>query len=93
MGTGLGGTNNRSAPVQIPGTTWARGHQKLSAGDNHAGCIKTDGTLWTWGENESSSPLGQGPNIPTSGISSPVQVGGGTNYVAVSGRRWAHRTA
>ena len=78
-----------SSPVQIPGTTWSKVSQNRYGG----AAIKTDGTLWTWGENESSSPLGQGPNIPTSGISSPVQVGGGTNYVAVSGRRWAHRTA
>ena len=78
-----------SSPVQIPGTTWSKVSQNRYGG----AAIKTDGTLWTWGENESSSPLGQGPNIPTSGVSSPVQVGGGTNYVAVSGRRWAHRTA
>ena len=52
-GEGELGVNSRtdySSPVQIPGTTWGTG-DKISAGVAHIHAIKTDGTLWTWGNN------------------------------------------
>ena len=49
-----------------------------------AACIKTDGTLWTWGLN-GNGQLGQGDTIRRS---SPVQVGSLTNWKqVVSGDR------
>ena len=65
---------NRSSPTQIPGTTWATGYLKVSAHGQGGACIRTDGTLWTWGNN------GQGElglNNKTE-YSSPKQVPGTT---------------
>jgi alpha-tubulin suppressor-like RCC1 family protein len=41
-------TIHRSSPVQIPGTAWCQ----VAAGDQvgHAAAIKTDNTLWIWGQ-------------------------------------------
>ena len=62
-----------SSPVQIPGTTW--NVLSLSGTNSEGGhCIKTDGTLWAWGDNN----YGQlGVNNQTE-YSSPVQVPGTT---------------
>lgn len=70
---GLGDIVSRSSPVQIgSGTNWS----KISAGAGHSAAIKTDGTLWTWGENKFGS-LGTNNLIYRS---SPVQVGTDTNW-------------
>lgn len=88
--TGELGTNDataRSSPVQTcaGGNNW----NQCSAGNSSSDVaingvsagIKTDGTLWVWG-NGSSGSLGQNSNI---GTSSPVQtVAGGTNWQQVS---------
>ena len=64
----------RSSPVQIPGTTWA--YAAAAMGDPGASTfgIKTDGTLWTWGNNQFGY-LGQNN---TTLYSSPVQLPGTT---------------
>ena len=64
----------RSSPVQVPGTNWAAvspfgGYTIMSA-------IKTDGTLWAWGNNAYGS-LGQNNRTE---YSSPVQVGSDTTW-------------
>ena len=73
--SGVLGQNNRtiySSPKQIPGTTWA----SIAAGDGSAIATKTDGTLWSWGNNSAGS---LGLNQPeNSQYSSPVQVPGTT---------------
>ena len=75
---GLGDTTNRSSPTQVGVlTTWL----KVAAGYQHSLAVKTDGTLWSWG-NYGSGRLGLGIN-PIS-YSSPVQVGGLTNWAEVS---------
>ena len=76
---GVLGQNNTSvkysSPVQIPGTTWATGNFQLVSGPGRlCGCIKTDGTLWTWGRN-AYGQLGVNDNVDRS---SPVQVPGTT---------------
>ena len=71
---------NKSSPVQTisGGTNW----KQISV--NHTGsaaAIKTDGTLWTWGEGI----LGQLGDNTTISKSSPVQtISGGTNWKQVS---------
>jgi alpha-tubulin suppressor-like RCC1 family protein len=74
-------TNNiidRSSPVQTVsgGTNW----KQVSVGETHTAAIKTDGTLWLWGDG-STGRLGTNNQISRS---SPVQtVSGGTNWKQV----------
>ena len=77
---GLGDTTNRSSPTQVGSLTdWYS--LATSAGDANSMCaIKTDGTLWSWGNN-SAGQLGLGD---TTKRSSPVQVGSLTNYRQIS---------
>ena len=67
-GSGSMSTNSRSSPIQIPGTTWVRPF----SGKYWMGCIKTDGTLWVWGQNTNGQ---LGLNSKTT-YSSPVQIPG-----------------
>jgi alpha-tubulin suppressor-like RCC1 family protein len=65
---------NRSSPVQIGAlTTWL----KISAGGYHSIALKTDGTMWSWGQNENFGALGLGDKINRS---SPVQIGALTTW-------------
>jgi alpha-tubulin suppressor-like RCC1 family protein len=54
---------NRSTPRQefTSSTNW----KQVSYGGNHVAAIKTDGTLWAWGDN-SSGQLGDGTNATRS---------------------------
>ena len=61
-------TKGRSSPTQIPGTTWS----SASAAPSQINAIKTDGTLWTWGQNHKGQ---LGLNSRTY-YSSPVQLPG-----------------
>jgi len=78
------GTNtatNKSTPVTTfaGGTNW----KQVSAGSQHCAAIKTDGTLWTWGDG-SQGKLGD--NNSTTNKSTPVTTfAGGTNWKQVSG--------
>lgn len=67
----------RSSPVQVgTGTDWS----KVYANRDQCGAVKTDGTLWTWGKNNSGQ-LGHDDKVNRS---SPVQVGTGTDWVDVA---------
>lgn len=71
---------HRSSPVQTIafGTNW----KQVSKGLNSVAAIKTDGTLWTWGENINGE---LGDNTSTPKRSSPVQtVSFGDNWLQVS---------
>jgi len=77
----LGDNNpeNKSSPVQTVsgGTNW----KQVSVGSSHAAAIKTDGTLWLWGDGSTGLT---GDNTTTS-RSSPVQtVSSGANWKQVS---------
>jgi alpha-tubulin suppressor-like RCC1 family protein len=67
---------NRSSPVQVPGTQW----NDISGGTSHSLARKTDGTLWSWGNN-SCGRLGDDTVINRS---SPVQLPG-TTWNDISG--------
>ena len=78
---GLNDKTNRSSPTQLPGTNWSTGYQKRTAHSQGGASLKTDGTLWTWGNN------GQGElglNNKTE-YSSPKQVGTDTTWRSVQG--------
>ena len=61
-------TTDRSSPVQTAsaGTNW----KLVACGNYHTAAVKTDGTLWAWGQNYSGH-FGDGT---TTGRSSPVQI-------------------
>ena len=60
--------NATSSPVQIPGTTWST----IRGGLYGMSALKTDGTLWLWGQN-ANGQLGQNDR---NSRSSPIQVPG-----------------
>jgi len=65
---------SRSSPVQVGAlTNWAT----PACGRESSYCVKTDNTLWSWGDGASYGHLGHGN---TTNYSSPVQVGGLTNW-------------
>jgi alpha-tubulin suppressor-like RCC1 family protein len=78
---GNNAATNQSSPVQTisGGTNW----RSISGGGEHTAAIKTDGTLWLWGQG-TFGRLGTNNII---GQSSPVQtVSGGTTWKSVSSR-------
>jgi len=91
------GTNNtitRSTPVTTfaGGTNW----KQVACGGNYTAAIKTDGTLWTWGENSYGIAIfdditfyyGQLGDNTIINRSTPVTTfAGGTNWKQVSGGR------
>ena len=81
LGTGQGyvPSSFRSTPVQtfFATTNW----KQVSCGQRYTAAIKTDGTLWTWGRNNS----GQLGNNTTTSRSTPVTTFvGGNNWKQVS---------
>ena len=72
IGNNTSGANaSYSSPVQVPGTTWSSG----KAGMNMQSYgVKTDGTLWAWGQN-ANGQLGQNDRTQRS---SPIQIPGTT---------------
>ena len=78
-------TTNRSSPIQTVsgGTNW----KQVACGGSHTAAIKTDGTLWLWGNNNTFD--NKGGNLGDNSLtkkSSPVQtVSGGTNWKLVAG--------
>ena len=69
----------RSTPVTtfIGGTDW----KQVSCGTRHIGAIKTDGTLWTWGDNSFG---GIGDNTSSFRCTPVTTFIGGTNWKQVS---------
>ena len=87
----LGQSSNtaRSSPVQMPGTDWTQ-----STNDSYGNAfacfsvVKSDGTMWTWGENKEGS-MGI-PSVAHNGTRvSPVQMGTSTTWKYVGiGDEW-----
>lgn len=70
---GLGDQIHRSSPTQVGSlTNW----KKVYASSFTMAAVKTDGTLWAWGSNDTGQ-LGQNSIV---GTSSPIQVGSLTNW-------------
>jgi alpha-tubulin suppressor-like RCC1 family protein len=76
---GDGGTSSRSTPAQT--LTGTNDWRQVDATFSHVAAIKTNGTLWIWG-NGANGGLGDNSTISKS---SPVQtISGGTNWRQVS---------
>ena len=72
---------SKSSPVQVGAlTTWSQ--VSAAIGGNFTAAIKTDNTLWTWGQNNYGN-LGIGTASGTN-KSSPVQIGALTTWAQVS---------
>ncbi|NBP58650.1 chromosome condensation regulator RCC1, partial [bacterium] len=84
---GTNNTTNASTPVTTfaGGTTW----KQVACGGNHTAAIKTDGTLWTWGYNNSAQ---LGTNDTTTKSTPVTTFAGGTNWKQVAGG-FKHTTA
>ena len=86
---GQNNTTDYSSPKQVPGTTWKlRTDEDTGANDRKYNitsqggstyAIKTDGTLWAWGENENGGLL----QNDTVDRSSPTQIPG--NWTSTMG--------
>jgi alpha-tubulin suppressor-like RCC1 family protein len=77
LGLNTSYTTNRSSPNQVGAlTTWS----KISTGRYYNVAIKTDGTLWSWGQNNTGQ-LGLGN---TTDYSSPKQVGALTTWLNIA---------
>jgi len=70
--TGAG--TNRPGLVSVD-TNWC----SVSAGGFHTVALRTDGTLWVWGDNH----WGQAGNGTTGSMTQPTQSGSETNWVSV----------
>jgi alpha-tubulin suppressor-like RCC1 family protein len=84
LGNGVASVGSVSTPVTTfaGGTNW----KQVSAGGYHMSALKTDGTLWTWG-NDDQEQLGIGYQLTQAGInyaSTPVTTfAGGRNWKSV----------
>ena len=74
---------NRSSPIQIPGT-WGTGESKLNYGAGYnTQAIKTDNTMWVWGQNSYGALGLNQPN--NTKYSSPTQLPGSWDKVFAGG--------
>jgi alpha-tubulin suppressor-like RCC1 family protein len=73
-------TTQRNSPVVISNsaTTW----KQVSCGYAHTVAIKTDGTLWTWGQNAYKQ---LGHSNASGSVATPTQVGTATIWKQVAG--------
>jgi len=78
--------NAQITSTSTPVTTFAGGTnwKQVAAGTLHTAAVKTDGTLWTWGENDNGR-LGDGDNVGNINRSTPITTfAGGTNWKQVA---------
>ena len=85
---GLNDNAQRSSPTQV-GTdaTWS----DVSSGGGSSQAIKTNGTLWAWGQNIEGQ-LGLNTVGPTNQYSSPTQVGTSTEWGTILAGRFSIAT-
>jgi len=89
---GNGTTANSNVPVQVVDTSDPSGFLQdavaITAGADYSVALKSDGTVWTWGNN-SSSQLGYG----VGNSSTANQIPSFTNVTAISSGQYYHTVA
>ena len=89
LGLGISDQKVTTATQVWPGTNWlavaSSGGSDGSGGD-YSLAIRSDGTLWAWGDN-SDGELGQGYADANQHLS-PIQVGFANNWAAIAGGAW-----
>ena len=65
--------------------TWSSGSGGSALGNNHSVALKSDGSVWTWGENNEAQ-LGNGSS--SDDYPTPAQVPGLTGMSAISAGQW-----
>jgi len=88
---GTGNATNRPIQVVDPSdpTGYLTGVAAIASGADHSLALKSDGTVWAWGDNQYGQ-LGNGSTTPLDGsappgIATPGQVSNLTGIVAISG--------
>lgn len=75
---GIGNNIDKNIPTQIGSDTdW----QTISIGNSHAVAIKSNGTLWAWGNNAQGA-LGDGTTVLYRNI--PTNIGVGSNWQSIA---------
>tara|TARA_B100000902_G_C27198251_1_gene857623 strand:+ start:27 stop:1202 length:1176 start_codon:yes stop_codon:yes gene_type:complete len=82
----LGSLDRVSSPVQLPGTNWSTNPvHYATGGGGRAAAIKTDGSLWVWGDgNYGRLGLNDYPASGPRRRSSPTQLTSATNWKNIS---------
>jgi alpha-tubulin suppressor-like RCC1 family protein len=76
LGQGYASNINITSPVRVgTATNWS----KVSVGGKHSVAIKTDGSLWAWGNNQYGQ-VGDGTNVNKY---APVQIGASYNWAVI----------
>jgi len=74
---GLNDTIDRSSPTQVGAAVWS----SITNGTKGGVGTKTNGTLWSWGQNQFGAlGLNQAGSFPAFECSSPIQIGSGTDW-------------
>ncbi|MCL2680649.1 MAG: hypothetical protein FWF11_04155, partial [Coriobacteriia bacterium] len=77
-GLGVATATYQMTPAQVgTATNW----KQVSAASTHSHAVRSDGTLWAWGENANGRT---GRGITTGNQATPAQIGTATNWTAVS---------
>ncbi len=76
LGVGLLGPSSAAEAMPVAGNDWA----SVSAGRSFTAALKSDGTIWMWGDNA----LGQLGNGSTGSSAEPMQVGTDSDWTSVS---------
>jgi len=80
MGIGAGANNDVSSPIQV-GTDTDWSISSLNTDGSNVLCIKTDGTIWSWGGG-AHGRHGLAAITSDYNVSSPIQMGTSTNWTA-----------